>query len=100
MTATTALAVTALVASVVLLKLPKRVYPVVAVLVSALQLAMTLGVLSLSVKALPLPLVLGAALLIAGALAFMHASEKAVVAAATLVTAIGALQVLAALKIF
>ena len=92
-----AFAIAALVGSIMLLQLSTRVYAVFAVVVSGLEVAMAFGVVSLHVRGVSL--LLGGALAVLGILMFMKAAAKTQVAAATVVTLVGALQVLQALKI-
>src|SRR5687767_11987112 len=95
MSQATILAVVALAASVLLvLQLPRKLYPVIALVVSAIEVLMALGYVRLSVAGVPLPLVLGCALAISGVLIWLQCSAKAHVSAATLVAGVGLMQVL------
>lgn len=89
----------ALGASIILvMRLPSRLAPVVALVASLIQVLLALRILSLSIKGLPpLALVLGAALCAAGVIGYTKASTKHVVAAAAALALLGGLQVLAAL---
>jgi hypothetical protein len=84
---------------VLLLQHRARVFPVVALVASGLELLMSLGVVHLSVGSFPVSLVLGAALLVGGVGVYVKASAKPVVSAATVVTLLGLLQVLAGLHL-
>lgn len=71
----------------------QRVAGLVALAASGIQALMAAGVVTLGVKGLSLGLILGAALAVAGAICYWRAAVKHAIAAATLVTAVGALQV-------
>lgn len=97
MTLHVALAVVALAASVVLLfASTARPLAVVALLASALEVAMAFGAVRLRLAGVPLGLVLGLALAIPGALAWLRVSSKATVSAAAVVALAGGLQVFVA----
>jgi hypothetical protein len=88
----------ALACSIVLLLQHKaRLFPVIALAASGLELLMSLGILHLSFGSIPLALILGAALAVAGVAVYLKASAKTVVASATIVTLVGVLQVASAL---
>ncbi len=94
-----ALAVAAFAASVALfLAGQSRTLAIVALVASALEVAMSFRVLHLSVAGLPLGLVLGLALAIPGVLAWLRASAKNAVSASAVVAFAGVLQVLGALN--
>ena len=82
---------------VLLLQHKARLFPIVALVASGIELLMSLGVLHLSIGSFSLLLVLGVALAVAGIGVYLKASAKPVVSAATVVTLIGALQVTNAL---
>jgi hypothetical protein len=93
-----ALAVSALVASAVLVfSAQSRTLAVIALVASALEVAMAFGVLQLVTARVPLGLVLGLALAVPGLLAWLRASARTAVSAAAIVAFTGALQVLSAL---
>jgi uncharacterized protein YybS (DUF2232 family) len=98
MTLHVALAVSALSASAVLLfsRVP-RPLAVVAVIASALEVAMLFGALRLHVASVPLGLVLGLALAIPGLLAWLRAASKPSVSAAAIVAFTGVIQTLVSL---
>jgi hypothetical protein len=99
MTLHVALAVAALAASIVLLfAAVGRPLAVVALVASGLEVAMALGALRLHVAGVPLGLVLGLALALPGLLAWLRASSKAAVSAATVVAVVGVLQVVVAVQ--
>jgi hypothetical protein len=77
----------------------QRVAGLVALAASGVQALMAAGVITLGVKGVSLGLILGAALAVAGAVCYWQAAAKHAIAAATLVTAIGALQVAQYLKL-
>ena len=95
----TAFAIAALVGSIVLLQHSTRFYAIVAIVVSGLEVALAFGVVSLHIKGLSLVLVLGAVLAVVGVLMYLKASAKTQIAAATVVTLVGVLQVLQELKV-
>lgn len=74
-------------------------FPIIALVVSLLEVALAFGVAHLSVAHLPLGLILGAALLVSGIGVLVRAGEKYAVSAATVAALIGALQTLAALHL-
>ena len=93
-----ALAVSALVASAALfLSSASRVLATIALVASALEVAMALGLLHLSMAHLPLSMVLGLALAVPGVLAWLRSSAKTATSAAVVVAFVGVLQVLSAL---
>ncbi len=93
-----ALAVAALAASAALFLFSQsRALAVIALIASALEVAMAFGVLRLSVAGMPLGLVLGLALAIPGLLAWFKVSGKGAISAATLVAFVGVLQVVSAM---
>ncbi len=93
-----ALAVSALVASIVLfLAHSSRALAAVALVASGVEVAMALGLLHLSVAHLPLGIVLGLALAVPGVLAWLRSSAKTATSAAVVVAFVGAIQVASAL---
>jgi hypothetical protein len=94
-----ALAVSALAASAALFlsRQSRGGLAAIALVASALEVAMSFGVLRLSLAGLPLGLILGLALAIPGALAWLRASAKTAVSAAAIVALAGVLQVFSAL---
>jgi hypothetical protein len=98
MTVHTALAIAALAGSIALvLGSATRALAVVALVASALEVAMALGLIRVSVAGIPLSLVLGLALAVPGVMAWLRASAKSAVSAATVVAFVGILQVVLAL---
>ncbi len=92
------LAVAALVAAVSLfLSAQSRALATIALLASALEVAMAFGVLHLSVARVSLGLVLGLALAVPGVLAWLRASSKTAISAAAIVSLAGVLQVLSSI---
>jgi hypothetical protein len=99
MTLHVALAVSALAASAALyLSRQSRVLAVVALLASALEVAMAFGALRLALPGIQLGLALGLALAIPGLIAWLRASAKLAVSAAAVIAFAGALQVFVALN--
>ncbi len=97
------LAIAALVASIILLmQLSQRLYPIIAVAASGIEVLLALHILNLSLSlpgGIGLGLILGAALAIAGVLMYMKVGGKTAVACATIVGFVGIIQVLTALHI-
>jgi uncharacterized protein YybS (DUF2232 family) len=69
----------------------------IALVASALEVAIAFGVVRLNFSGVPLGLILGLALAIPGVLAWLRASAKTAVSAAAIVALAGALQVFSAL---
>jgi hypothetical protein len=99
MTLHIAIAIAALVASAILL-LAKVARPaaLVALVASALEVAMALGFLRIHAAGVPLGLVLGLVLAVGGLLTWLRATAKTAVSAATVVALVGVLQVLVAVQ--
>ncbi len=92
----TPLAWSALAASLVLLfTSPGKVLPGIALVASALEVLMALGILRIAVAGFSLGLALGLCLGLPGAIAWFRATAKAPVSAAAVVTFVGILQVVA-----
>ena len=95
-----ALAVAALVASVLLLlQFKGRLLPIIALVASGVEVLMALGVLRLDLRGLPLGLVLAGALAVSGVMMYLRAGPKTVVASTTCVALVGVVQVLVALRL-
>jgi hypothetical protein len=93
-----AMVVAALAASLLLLfQLKKRLFPIVAVVASGMEILLALHIVTFGVRGLNLWLLLGATLVVAGTLIWMKAGGKVHVTAATIVTLVGTLQVFSAL---
>jgi hypothetical protein len=96
MTLHLALAVSALVASVLLVAFSQqRTLALVALAASGIEVAIAFGYLRIGVAGLPLGLVLGLALAVPGLLTWLRATAKGAISAAALVAFTGALQVAA-----
>jgi hypothetical protein len=94
MTLHVALALSALAGSAVLLLASvARPAVLVGLVVSALEVAMALGVLRIHAAGVPLGLALGLVLAVIGLLAWLRATAKYAVAAASVVAFVGVLQV-------
>jgi hypothetical protein len=94
------LACLALVGSVILAARHRPVlFPVIAAVASALEVLMAFGLVHLSIARLPLAMVLGVMLLVGGGVTYVRTGDKLSVTAATVVTLVGALQVLAAVHL-
>jgi hypothetical protein len=97
----TALVVVALVSSIVLLlNKSDRLFPLIATVVAGIEAALVFGVMSLSLAKFRIDVILPALLLVAGAVCWSRSSGKSNTTAATLVTMVGLLQLLMALRLF
>lgn len=96
MAASTIPAILALVASIVLYpKSSLKLFAILAIVASGLEVLMAFHVLRLSVARLPL--ILGAVLVVSGLILYTRVSAKIAIACATVVAVVGAMQVLATL---
>jgi hypothetical protein len=94
MTLHVALAVSALVASVLLLTTSQqRALALVALVASGIETALAFGYLHIAVSGVPLGLVLGLALAVPGIAAWLRVTAKSAISAAALVAFTGVLQV-------
>ena len=94
------LACLALVGSLVLSARHRPVlFPVIAAVASALEVLMAFGLVHLSIARLPLAMVFGVMLLVGGIATYVRTGDKTSVTAATVVTLVGAMQVLAAVHL-
>jgi hypothetical protein len=73
----------------------QRLVPVVAVAAAGLEALLRFGVVHLDVAHVPIGLVLGVVVALTGAVMWVRATGKALVTAATVVTLVGAVQLLA-----
>lgn len=90
----------ALLGSVVLaLRHRPVLFPVIALVVSGLEVLRAFGLAHISIARFPLALIFGATLVVAGVAVYLRTSLKSAIAGATTVTLVGALQVLSALKL-
>ncbi len=97
----TTMVVTTLVASLyLLLHKSDRMVPTVAVIAAAIQALIVFGLMSLSLAKFRIDVILPAVLTVAGAVCWGKESTKGTITAATLLTAIGAMELLLALRIF
>ena len=93
------LALAALVCAVLLvIQLKVRLWPVVAAVVSGLEVLLAFGIIHLSVAGFPLGTILGIALAVAGVLVWLKVQGKTHVSAATIIAIVGALQTLTAMR--
>jgi hypothetical protein len=97
----TVLIVTTVLASLVLLgQKSDRMFPMIAVVAAALQALMVFGVLTLTLAKFRVDVILPGLLVLAGAVCWSRASTKTSITAGTLVTTIGAIELLLALRLF
>lgn len=96
----TALIVTALVAAIVLItERGDRLFPGLAVLAAGVEALIAFDIMKLSVSSFRIDLILAGLLTVAGAVCWGRTAAKPQVTAATLVTAVGVLQLLASLNV-
>jgi hypothetical protein len=94
------LAALAVVASVVLvLRHRPLLFPVVAIVVSGVEVLSAFGLVHVSIAKVPLGLLFGAALVVAGIGVYVRSADKSTVAAATTIALVGALQTLASIHL-
>lgn len=97
---TTVVIAMALAASVyLLLNKSDRMFPTIAVVISGIWLMLVLGVMSLSLAKLKIDVILPAVLVVSGAICWARSAEKGTVTASSVLTLIGAIQLLSALRI-
>ena len=99
MSTSAVLVLAALAASVVTLVLnTSRVAPLVAVAASGVEVLLRFGIVGISTRGVAVGLVLAAVLAVAGVLAWLRASGKTAVSAATIVVLVAGVQLLGALS--
>jgi hypothetical protein len=94
----TVLALTALLSSLVLMK-TDRVFALVALAAAAIQTLMAFGIMTLTLAKFRIDVILPALLLVAGAVCWTKVATKAVITAATVITLLGTLELLIALRV-
>ena len=82
-----------------MLQYSEKVFPVLAVVASGIELLLVMGLMSLSVAKFRIDVILPAILVVAGVMCWMKVSTKGTITAATVVALVGAIQLLAALRI-
>jgi hypothetical protein len=88
------LVLAAAVAAVILVvQLPKQLWPIVAAIAAGLELLIRFGILRLSVRGVDLWLILGIALAVAGGMTWMKSTTKVAITAAAVVAFVGLIQV-------
>lgn len=96
----TVLILATLVSSVyLLLQKTDRMFPTVAVIASGVELLLSWGLMSLSLAKFRVDVILPALLVVAGVVCWGKSSTKGTISASTLVTVVGAIQLLLALRI-
>ena len=96
MNANNLLTVVALAASILLvLKVPARLFPVIALVASVFEVLRALGILSLKVPVIGAALLFGGAMVVGGVGSWIKSSNKVPVTAAAVVALVGLLRVLA-----
>lgn len=97
---TTALILTALAASLLLLsQRGDRLFPGLAALAAGVEALIAFDILSISVSKLRIDLILAGLLVVAGGWCWQKSSSKSAVAAATVVVVVGLLQLLGGLRV-
>ena len=93
-----ALTIAAFVASLVLvLQVKARLFPVIALIVSGIELLFAFHIVHFGVRGLNLSLIFGAALAVCGGVLWMRTGGKAHVTCATVITLVGAIQLFSAI---
>jgi hypothetical protein len=92
------LVVAALASSILLVMREERLFPLIALAASAIEALIVFNLISLSSSKIRVDVILPAALLVAGGIAWARTSAKASVTAATIVTLVGATQLLRVLE--
>src|SRR5262245_17091499 len=101
MTSSTALLLLAVASSLLLLfQSPRRLFPIIALVISSFQALQAFKVMHVQVSAVPLPLICAIGLLVASVFCWAQASAKTAVSAATLLAMVALLQLLHALHVF
>jgi hypothetical protein len=95
----TVLAITTLLAALVLMK-TDRIFALLALAAAAIQTLMALGIMTMTLAKLRIDVILPALLTLSGAVCWSKVATKAAVTAATIVTLLGSLELLLALRVF
>jgi hypothetical protein len=93
------LACVAVVGALILIQHRPLTFPIIALVVAGIEALMAFHIVNLRVSGVPLDLVFGGALVVCGAAVYGRAASKSIVAAATAVFIVGALQLLSGLHI-
>lgn len=97
----TALIVASLAGSIMLVvNKGERLFPLVALVASALEALIAFHVIQLSVARFRIDIILPALLVLAGAICWSRSESKSSVTSATVVTLVGAIQLLVAVRVF
>jgi hypothetical protein len=83
-----------------LLQKSDRMFPTVAVIASGVQALLAFGLMSLTLAKFRVDVILPALLTLAGAICWGKSSSKGATTAATIVTLVGAMELLLALRLF
>lgn len=95
----TVLAITTLLASLVLMK-TDRMFALLALAAAAVQTLMALGIMTLTLAKFRIDVILPAILAVSGAVCWSKVATKSAVTAATIVTLLGSVELLLALRVF
>ena len=82
-----------------MLEYSEKLFPVLAVIASGIELLLVMGLMSLSLAKFRIDVILPAILVVAGVLCWMKVSTKGTITAATVVAIVGLIQLLGALHI-
>jgi hypothetical protein len=82
-----------------MLQYTDKLFPVLAVVASGIELLLVMGLMSLSLAKFRIDVILPAILVLAGVMCWMKVSTKGTITAATIVALVGAIQLLGALHI-
>jgi len=97
----TAMVVTALIASIVLvLNRGDRLFPVIALVAAGVEALIAFHLINLSSGKLRIDVIMPAALLVAGCLCWSKSASKSTITASTIVALVGTIQLLAAIRLF
>lgn len=77
-----------------------RMFPTIAVIAAGIQTLMAFGVLTLALAKFRVDVILPALLVISGGVCWSKSATKTAITAATIVTLVGAMQLLLALRLF
>jgi hypothetical protein len=94
----TVLAVTALLSALVVMK-TDRIFALVALAAAVIQTLMAFGIMTLTLAKFRIDVILPALLLVAGAVCWSKVATKSAITAATILTLLGGLELLIALRV-
>ena len=96
----TALIIAALAGSIILvLNRGDRLFPVIALVTAGLEALIVFGIIQLSISTFRIDIILPALLTLSGAICWSKSSEKTTITSATIVTLVGLVQLLIAIRL-